>query len=66
MPTTTADLWSAQTVRDLVTEPLFRASVVLASGLTRISSAATKTYIPRVGGGTAAWPAGLSQIHDPR
>lgn len=64
MPITTANLWSAETVRDLVTEPLFATSVVLDSGLTRISTSATKVYVPRVGGGTAAWTNELDPLVD--
>jgi HK97 family phage major capsid protein len=64
MATTTADLWSADTIRELVTEPLFQQSVILNSGLTRISTSATKTYIPTVHGGTAAWHVELEELTD--
>lgn len=64
MPTTTADVWSAEVVRNLVTEPLFARSVVLDSGLTRISTEATKVYVPAVHGGTAAWHTELEELTD--
>lgn len=64
MPTTTANLYSLETVNQLVVEPLFATSVALSSGLTRVNTSATKYYIPVVSGGSASWPVELAEIAD--
>lgn len=64
MPITTADLWSVETVKSLVVEPVFATSVVLSSGLTRIATTESKINIPNVSGGTAAWHSDLDELTD--
>jgi hypothetical protein len=63
-PLTTADLFSTDTIRDLIGEPVFQTSIVLTSGLHRIDTSATTIYLPTVKGGTAGWYADLAPIAD--
>jgi len=61
---TTTELFSARSFRDLIIAPLFETSVVLRSGLTRISTDATKAFLPVLGKGTAHWTAELADLVD--
>lgn len=63
MPTTTADLFSIETLNTLVVEPVFQASAVLPY-LRRINTTATTLYLPQVANGTAAWVPELTVIPD--
>lgn len=63
MPITTADLFSYETVNRLVTEPLFQASVALAT-LTPLRTIATTVSIPTVALGTASFVTELTPLTD--
>ena len=64
MPITTANLFSIQSIKDLVTDPLFDRSVVLDSGLVRLDTDATKVLLPTVTGGVAGWHTELQTLTD--
>jgi HK97 family phage major capsid protein len=61
---TSQDLFSVESVRALVIEPVFQASVALSSGLLRVETAATQYQMPTVSGGTAAWYGDLEPISE--
>jgi len=61
MPVNTGDLWSVQTINDLIVSPLFAKSNVLPY-LSRISTRNTEVWLPRVVAGTAGWYPELSPI----
>lgn len=61
---TTADLFSHETVKSLVVEPVFQNSVALNSGLRRIDTSATTLYLPVVSGGNADWYGEVQEIGD--
>ncbi len=63
MATTTANLFSHETVTSLIVEPLFRESVAL-NTLRRIMTDSTEYYLPKVGLGSAAFVAELDPIAD--
>lgn len=58
---TTQQLWSAETTRLLLVEPLFARSAVLPY-LQRLTTDSTVLYLPRVVPGSAGWYAELSPI----
>jgi HK97 family phage major capsid protein len=64
MPVTTASLFTVQSIRELVTDPLFRRSVVLDSGLIRLDTDSTKVLLPVISGGTAGWHVELQTLTD--
>ena len=62
MPSITTDnLWSAETTKKLLVEPLFAKSSILPY-LKRITTESTVVYLPRVTAGTAGWFAELTPI----
>src|SRR5687767_15139607 len=61
MPVTTSELWTAESTRRLLVEPLFARSTVLPF-LRRLKTSASIYYIPRVEAGTAAWTPELAPI----
>lgn len=63
MPTTTADLFSIDTLNSLVVEPCFARSSVLPH-LRRVDTRATTLYLPTVSGGSAYWTKELVPITD--
>jgi hypothetical protein len=57
MPVTTSSLFTIQSIRELVTDPLFRRAVVLDSSLVRLDTDSTKVLLPTV---TGELPVGTS------
>lgn len=63
MSTTTAQLFSHETTKRLIVDPLWARSTVLPH-LRRIQTTATILYLPKVDDGTAAWVPELQPIPD--
>lgn len=63
MVTTTADLFSIETVRELIVKPLFLQSVALQT-LRRLETSSSRYYLPKVGLGDAAFVAELDELTD--
>lgn len=63
-PPTTDSLFSIQTFRTLVVEPLFAQSRVLCSGLARLETDSTRVYLPVVTGGAVTWRDELEDLGD--
>jgi HK97 family phage major capsid protein len=63
MPTTTSDLYTYQSFRDLVVAPLFEQSHVL-NYVTTLQTDATYVTLPTVSGGAASWRDELEDLGD--
>ncbi len=61
---TTTNLYSIDTFNTLIIDPLFRQSVVLNSGMTRVNTASTQVHLPVIEDGQAHWTAELAPLVD--